>query len=191
MSVDEDRIRGLLAAQDLRGAATEAIRGLGPEALRYLRAVLRNEEDAQDAFSEWAERLWRGVASFEGRSSFRTWALRLATNVVRNLRDAPWRKRGRRFATGEASQLAARITTATAVRVERQREALERLRAALGVEDQMLLVLRIDQRLSWSEISDVFATERGDAPSPATLTKRFERLKEHLAKLASEEGLLP
>jgi len=190
MRVEEDHIRALLAQHDLRDAATEAIRALGPETLRYLRAVLRDEADAQDAFSEWAERLWRGIATFEGRSSFRTWALRLATNVTRNLRVQPWRRRGRRFESGEASALAAHVTADTAVRVERQRTALDHLRDALSVEEQMLLVLRIDRELSWAEIADVLAFEARGAPSPATLMKRFERLKGRLAKLASEEGLL-
>jgi RNA polymerase sigma-70 factor (ECF subfamily) len=190
MPVDEERLRALVAARDLRGAATEAIRGLGPDTLRYLRAVLRSDEDAQDAFSEWAERLWHGVATFEGRSSFRTWSFRVATNVARNMRDDAWRRRGRRFETGEASELAARLSTATAIRVDRQRSALERLRDALEPDEQTLLSLRIDQNLSWSEIADVLASETGESPTANTLTKRFERLRERLAKLAADEGLL-
>jgi RNA polymerase sigma-70 factor (ECF subfamily) len=191
MPTEEDRIRALLAQGDGREAATEAIRGLGPEILRYLRSVLRAEGDAEDAFSEWAERLWRGLPAFEGRSSLRTWALRLATNVAQNVRTAAWRRRARRFETGEASALAARLSTATAIRVDRQRTALDRLRDTLSVDEQTLLALRIDQRLAWTDIAEILATEGGEGPSAATLMKRFERLKERLAKLASDEGLLP
>jgi RNA polymerase sigma-70 factor (ECF subfamily) len=191
VAVDEDPIRALLSQGDVRGAATAAIRALGPDVLRYLRSVLRDEGDAGDAFSEWAERLWRGLPAFEGRSSLRTWALRLATNVAANVRSAAWRKRARRFETGEASRLAARLSTATAIRVDRQRSALDRLRDALSPEEQTLLALRIDQRLAWNDIAEILAGEGGDGPTPATLMKRFERLKERLAKLASDEGLLP
>jgi RNA polymerase sigma-70 factor (ECF subfamily) len=152
---------------------------------------LRDEGDAGDAFSEWAERLWRGLPAFEGRSTLRTWSLRLATNVASNLRSGAWRRRGRRLETGEASAIAARLSTATAIRVDRQRSALDRLRDALSEEEQTLLALRIDQGLAWSEIAEVLAGDGKDGPSAATLTKRFERLKERLAKLASEEGLLP
>jgi RNA polymerase sigma-70 factor (ECF subfamily) len=185
----EDRIRALLAEHDPREAATVAIRELGPGILRYLRAVLRNEADAQDAFSELAERLWRGIGSFEGRSSFRTWALRLACNTAMSLRGEAWRRHGRRFETGEASALAARVTTATALRVEAQQTALEHLRGALTLEEQNLLVLRVDQGLPWAEVAEVMAAAGGPAPSVATLTKRYERLKERLAKLAAEAGL--
>jgi RNA polymerase sigma-70 factor (ECF subfamily) len=187
----EDRIRALLAERDLTEAATIAIRELGPGLLRYLRAVLRDEADAQDAFSELAERLWRGIGRFEGRSSFRTWALRLASNTAMNLRAEAWRKHGRRFESGEASALAARVTTATALRVEAQQAALEHLRGALTLEEQNLLTLRIDQGLPWAEVAEVMADAGGRAPSVPTLTKRYERLRERLAKLASDEGLLP
>jgi RNA polymerase sigma-70 factor (ECF subfamily) len=187
----EARIRAALAEHDLREAATLAIRELGPQVLRYLRAVLRNEGDAQEAFSEFAERLWRGIGGFEGRASFRTWALRLACNTALNLRGEAWRRKGRPFETGEASALAARVTTATAIRVEERQSALEHLRGALTLEEQNLLVLRVDQGLPWAEVAEVMAAAGGPAPTVATLTKRYERLKERLAKLASEEGLLP
>ena len=99
----EEKVRALLSSGDRKGAATEAIRGFGPQVLQYLRAVLRDEAEAREAFSQWAENLWKGLPSFRGESSFKTWSLRLACNAALNLRDEAWRKRGRRLATGEAS----------------------------------------------------------------------------------------
>jgi len=87
------------------------------------------------------------------------------------------------------SRLAEEIRTRTGVRVERQKQALDALRAELTEEEQTLLVLRIDQQLSWDEIAEVM----GDAAAPldaAALRKRFERLKEKLTKLAKERGLV-
>ncbi len=186
----EDEIRALLEAGDAPAAATLAIRRLGPEVLRYLRALLRSEADAEEAFSQFAENLWRGLPGYQGRASFRTWALRVAHHAALNLRDQAWYRRGRRLETGDASRIAAEIRTASAVRVERQRDALQELRASLSVEDQALLVLRVDQGLPWDEIAEVLG--EGDVPVPAnTLTKRFERLKERLGKMAREKGLVP
>jgi RNA polymerase sigma-70 factor (ECF subfamily) len=113
----------------------------------------------------------------------------LAWNAAQNLRDGAWRRRGRRFATGEASALAEEVRTRTAVVVERQRQALERLRASLSVEDQSLLALRVDQGLPWTEVAEVLA-EEGRQSDPAALMKRFERLKERLGRMAREQGLL-
>ncbi|HET6413503.1 MAG TPA: sigma-70 family RNA polymerase sigma factor [Anaeromyxobacter sp.] len=185
----EEEVRSLLLAGDAAGAATLAIRRLGPEVLRYLRALLRDEADAEEAFSQFAENLWRGLPGYEGRAAFRTWALRIAHHAALNLREKAWQKRGRRLETGEASRIAAEVRTASALRVERQHNALEALRASLSVEDQALLVLRVDQGLSWKEIAEVF--EEGERPVPvAALTKRFERLKERLGRMAREKGLL-
>jgi len=185
----EDEIRALLTAGDAPGAATLAIKRLGPEVLRYLRALLRDEADAEEAFSQFAENLWRGLPGYAGRASFRTWALRVAHHAALNLRDQAWQKRGRRLETGDASRIAAEVRTASAVRIERQRDVLAELRASLSVEDQALLVLRIDQGLGWKEIAEVFAEGEEPVP-PNTLMKRFERVKERLGKLAREKGLL-
>jgi len=185
----ERRVLELLAMGDVRSAATEAIRGLAPEVLRFLRALLRDEADAADAFSEFAEHLWTGLGAFRGEASLRTWALRLARNAALNLRDEAWRRRGRPFATGEASALAEDLRTKSFVRVERQRAALDKLREALSMGDRMLLVLRVDQGLSWKEAAEVLAAD-GETPDVNALTKRFERLKDRLAKMARDEGLL-
>ncbi len=185
----EARVRQLLAAGDRRGAATEAIRGLGPRILGYLRAVLRDEADAADAFSQFAENLWRGLGSFRGESSFVGWAYKLAWNAALNLRDQAWHRRGRRLATGEASRIAEEVRTMSAIRVERQRQGLEKLREALSAEEQTLLVLRIDQELSWEEIAEVLSSESQPVDA-AALRKRFERLKERLARMAREQGLV-
>ncbi len=188
VTIDED-VKARLVRGDHRGAATEALRSFGPKILGYLQAVLRDEADAADAFSVFAEHLWKGLPAWRGESSLKTWAFKLAWNAALNLKDEAWRRRGRRFRTGEASRLAEEIRTRTGVRVERQRQALDALRAELTEEEQTLLVLRIDQQLSWEEIAEVM----GDAPQPldaAALRKRFERLKEKLTRLARERGLV-
>lgn len=186
---DEEQIRASMAAGDLRAAATEVIRLYGPAVLRYLRSLLRSEADASDAFSEWAETLWKGLGGFRGEASVRTWSYRIAWTCARNVRDEAWKKRGRPLATGEASQLADQVRTNSKLVEEQKRQALDELREALPQEEQSLLVLRIDQQLSWNEIALVMA-EHGDDVEAATLMKRFERLKVRLAKMAKERGLL-
>lgn len=186
----DQQVRALLAAGDARGAAAAALRALAPDLLRLLRSLLRDEALAGEAFSLAAEHLWRGLPAFEWRSSLKTWAFRLAMNAAANVRDDAWRRKGRPFATGEASALAADLRTKTVLRDERHRQALLALRAELTPEEQALLALRLDQGLEWGEVAQVLAAEGGAAPSPATLMKRFERLKERLGKLARARGLL-
>src|SRR5512138_1645158 len=180
----EQRIRALLSGGggggDGRDAAAEAMRVYGPKILGYLRSMLRDEADAGDAFSVWAEHLWRGIGSFRGDSSFRTWAFKIAYNAALNVRNEAWRRLGRPFEPGEASRLAEEIRTKTAVREERQRSKLDEIREKLTPEEQTLLTLRIDQQLSWDDIGAVVSAN-GAPVDPAALRKRFQRLKDRLA----------
>ena len=180
------RVQELVAAGDPSAAATEALRALGPEILRFLRSVLRSEEDAGDAFSHFAENVWKGLPSFRGQSSLRTWAFRIAWNSAQTLRTDAWHRHGRRFATGEASQLAEEIRTKTVVRVERQRDALQKLRESLTPEDQSLLALRLDRGFSWEEIAEILSSS-GKPVQALTLMKRFERLKTRLAEMVRKQ----
>jgi RNA polymerase sigma-70 factor, ECF subfamily len=181
------RVRGLLDGGDRAAAATLAIRELGPRALRYLRAILRQEDEAKDAFSQWAESVWRGLPGFRWESSLQTWILRLAYHAALAIQHEAWRRHGRRLETGEASRVAETVRTATAIRVERQRTVLRQLCERLTLDEQTLLDLRIDQGLSWVAIAEVLSSD-GERLDPGTLAKRFERLKAHLAEMLKQEG---
>ncbi len=93
----ELRVQERLADGDFSGAANEAIRSLGPKVVGYLRTMFRNEDDVADAFGQWAENLWKGLGTFEGRASFRTWAFRLAWNAALNMHGQAHRKRERQL----------------------------------------------------------------------------------------------
>ena len=187
MSLDE-RVRTLLSAGDARTAATEVIRELGPSVFGYLRSILRDEEDAADAFSHFAEDLWRGIAQFRGESSVRTWSYKVAWCAAMHVRSDAYKRRGRRFEPGEASKLAEDVRTRSVIRDERRRRVLDRIRGSLTTEEQTLLFLRLDQELEWSDIAEVLSA--GGAPvEPTALRKRFERLKERLAERLRDEGL--
>lgn len=73
---------------------------------------------------------------------------------------------------------------------------MRELRERLPQDDQMLIVLRINQKLSWNEIAVIISGE-GDAMEDeakrrwsARLRKRFQLLKEQLREMAAAEGLL-
>lgn len=182
-------MRDLLAAGQVSAAADEIMCELGSPVRRYLRSILRDDADADEAFSSFGEALLRGLAHFRGESTVKTWALRLAVNEAFDVRTTPWRRRARRLGTAEAWALADEARGSTAPRLERHRLVVDRLREHLAPEDQALLVMRLDQELSWAEISDVLA-DAGEEVSPATLSKRYERIRKRLADLATRGGLL-
>jgi RNA polymerase sigma-70 factor, ECF subfamily len=186
---DEEEVARLVAAGYVRQAATLVIQAHGPAVLRYLRALLREEDTVDDAFSLFGEWVWRGIERFRGQAPLRSWALGVAWNAAQRVRDEAWHKHRERLSTGFASRLAARIRTTSPHRAERQVEGLGELRRELAAEDQNLLVLRLDQELAWEEIAVVLSAS-GPVVKPAALRKRFERLKAQMGKRARERGLL-
>jgi RNA polymerase sigma-70 factor (ECF subfamily) len=181
----EARVTSLLARGEYRGAATEVIRGYGPRALGYLHRLLGNETDAADAFSLFAEQVWRGIPSFEGRSSVKTWAFKAAWSAAMKVRDDAWRRLRENLPSSAASHLAEEVRTNTAIRFETLRQELEVLRAELTAEDQTLLALRLDQELTWDEVAEVLSIE-DRVVDAATLRKRYERIKARLATIVKE-----
>jgi RNA polymerase sigma-70 factor (ECF subfamily) len=185
----EEELGGLIAAGKAEAAATVAIRGYGPPVLRYLRSILGDDEDAREAFSQFAENLWRGLPEFRGTAPFRIWAYRIAWNVACDMAKQPWRSRRQRLETGEATRIAETVVTSTNERHERRRMELKALRDSLSLDDRALAALRLDQGLSWTECAEVLSRD-GRVVKPNTLTKRFERIKERLGALAKKRGLL-
>lgn len=180
-------VQARLAEGDVRAAAESALRGLGPQVLRFLRSLLRDEEMAGDAFSMFAEDLWHGLARFRGDASLRTWAFRVARNAALKVRGDRWRRRRVPLSQGPASQIAGVMRSETPVVVERRSSVLESLRDTLSLDDKALLALRVDQELSWGDVAEVFAHE-GQPVEIAALEKRFQRLKERLAALVAKNS---
>ena len=58
------------------------IEGLGPEILGVLAAQLRPDADGAEAFSLFAENLWRGLPDFQWRCTLRVRAYRIARNAA-------------------------------------------------------------------------------------------------------------
>ena len=186
----EDKIRLHLERGETDRAATEAVRGLGREILGYLRAILRDEDLAAEAFAEFSENLWKGIGSYRADGSFAAWAYGVAWGVIRRFAGDAYRKRRRRLYTTEISKIAEQVRVSTAMHLKSTvKDGIAKLRASLTPDEHSLLILRVDRDLSWSEVARVFA-EEGRPTEEGALRKRFERIKAKLKKLAESEGLL-
>jgi RNA polymerase sigma-70 factor (ECF subfamily) len=189
MSVDA-LVAALLAERDFRGAAEAVMREYGPGIRGLLLTIFRRNPDAaEEAFSLFAENLWRYIAGFRGESSVRTWVYSMARNAAVSVTREGWRKLGRRLDTVEADRLADEVRTRSALRLERQSTALTALRDTLDLDEQTLLTLRLDERLPWDEIAQIMSSD-GAPIDAAAIRKRFERLKVKLGELARKQGLI-
>ncbi len=196
----ESDVRALCDVKDHSAASTLALRGYGPEILGFLLGSHTSETDANDAFAELCEVVWRKLPTFAWESTLRTWMYGVAQNVSRTLRRDAGRRRRREAHAAESAidGLAASVRTETLTYLRTQtRNRLQELRDALPPEDRALLILRVDRRLEWNDLALVLAETRdgerieGDelTREAGRLRKRFQLVKDRLRAMARREGL--
>jgi RNA polymerase sigma-70 factor, ECF subfamily len=195
---EQDVVRAL-AGGDHALAATHTLRRLGPEILAFLLGRLRDETLASEAFSMFAEDLWRTMPDLELTVGMRAYAFAIARNAAFRLLDRRVRPDRRNIgltAAGVWSEVAEQVQSATLAYLRTDtKDAFAQLRQQLSEEEQTLLTLRVDRQLAWSEIAQVFAgleplSEEEAKRASARLRKRFEATKNKLRNLAVEAGLL-
>jgi RNA polymerase sigma-70 factor (ECF subfamily) len=192
----EQEIRELCQRGDTGGAVERALQGYGMEIMRLMASVLHNPELAKDAFSVFCESLLKGLPSFRWESSFRTWAYRLARNACYQLVHAP---AARETPVSDSRIPEAALRQRSDTRPWQRTSVKERfrqLRESLDPDDRMLLLLRVDQRLPWTEVARVM-WDSDEEPTSAAITRKatalrqqFQRVKAHLRQMAIEQGLL-
>jgi RNA polymerase sigma-70 factor (ECF subfamily) len=178
----EGQVRALLEQGARDDAATLAIDSASPDILGYLQTRL-DDDDANDALSQWRESVWKDLRHFRWECSLRAWAYSLARHACARIRRRPHRHREQPLSTSAASRIAASIGASAALSSERQQK-LALLREALDEDERELLTLRVDRELEWEEVAAVL-----DA-SAVALRKRWERLVRKLEQMARKAGLL-
>lgn len=195
---EEADIQVALDAADYAKATRLMLLTYGNEVYDLLHALHRDGADADDAFSLFAEGLWQSMARFERRCSPRTWAYAVARRASLRQRRAERRAAAEPVLrlTPELADLAERLRTETSplFRTERRSRLLE-LRDALPEDDRLVLMLRVDRRLTWDELvvvlyGDTSLDEEGRVREAARLRKRFQLVRERLREAARRAGLL-
>jgi len=192
----EATIRSHFDAGEFEQAATVALEGYGRELLGYLVATMRSEQDAGDVFSQLSEDIWRGLAEFGWRSSFRTWSYVLARNAAGRFRRSPHNQRHRRERLSKISEVADRVRTQTLPHLRTEvKDRFDELRRSLEPDDQALLILRVNRRMSWKDIAQVLdgASTEDDAAlsrAAARFRQQFQTVKKRMHALAERDGLL-
>lgn len=195
----ERAVRERFDAGDLHGAATLGLRGYGPELFGVLVSLHRDEAKAAEVFSDVTERIWRGLPGFAWASSFRTWAYTIARNASRSYAESA-RVRARAHAplpsSSDLIQIAEQVRSETAAHLRTSvKDGFARLREQLPEDEQLLLVLRVDKEMSWSEVARVLGGAEGELDAAglkkesARLRQRFATLKRELLDRARQAGL--
>ncbi|MFO0926313.1 MAG: sigma-70 family RNA polymerase sigma factor [Gemmataceae bacterium] len=165
-------------------ALDELFRRYRLPAYRVAFRLLGNEADALDAVQEGFVKALTHLAGFQGRSSFKTWLLRVVSNAALDL----GRQRGRRetlsLDSGPGAPTPPELLTGDLAgqRLEQAdlRLLLDRALAALSDVQRQTFVLYADAGLTYREIADVMRTSIG------TVMSRLYYARQKLRGLLSE-----
>ncbi len=183
MASDEQLLR-CYAAGDRR-ALEELFRRYRQPAYRVAYRLLGNEADALDAVQDGFVKALTHLQSFQGRSSFKTWLLRVVSNASLDL----GRQRGRRDvlrldAAGYHDNPDKNLTTAdeTARGLERSdlRARLDAALAHLSEAHRQTFVLHADAELSYREVADALGISIGTVMSRLFYAR--QKLREYLSE---------
>ena len=180
----------------LEEAATLTVQTYGPELMGFLVKQLRDHNLASDAFSEFSFDLWRGMGTFEGRSSVRVWSYAVLRHAMRRTLKRHRREQRLRIPLSEAQlfeDIAARVRSETLSCLRTaKRDRFARLCDRLSQDERTLLILRVNEGLEWKDVALVMSYDGQipDAPvlqrEAARLRKRFQLVKERLRTLARQ-----
>jgi RNA polymerase sigma-70 factor (ECF subfamily) len=155
-----------------REALDELFRRYRQPAYRVAYRLLGHEPDALDAVQEGFVKALTHLAGFQGRSSFKTWLMRVVSNAALDL----GRQRGRREILS--------LETAAALDAGLERADLRRLLdqalAALPEAQRRTFVLHADGGLSYREVAEVLGISIGTVMSRLFYAR--QKLRAYLAQ---------
>src|SRR2546423_509526 len=173
------------AARGCKDALDELFRRYRLVAYRVAFRLLSNEADALDAVQEAFIKALTHLPSFQGRSSFKTWLLRVVSNASLDL----GRQRGRRetqslesATAGDAlpAQLTAEDVAAAGLEQADLRALLDRALASLSEAQRQTFVLYADAGLSYREVADALGISIGTVMSRLFYAR--QRLRAYLSE---------
>jgi len=153
-----------------REALDELFRRHRSVAYRVAHRLLGHEADALDAVQEGFVKALTHLAGFEGRSSFKTWLLRVVSNAALD----PGRQRGRRetismdgLGPQDREEMEPRVNGEAGLNLHRQdlRRLLHQALEQLPPAQRQTFVLHAEAELSYREVADTLGISIGTVMS--------------------------
>ncbi|MBI3656064.1 MAG: RNA polymerase sigma factor [Acidobacteria bacterium] len=139
---------------------------------------LSEPEDARDLAQEVFLKAFEGLRRFRGQSSFRTWIYRIAVNACLNFKR---NKRTEHVELCEAHTQMIYHSTASLERSDNLSHALS-LMAKLPPKQRTVIILRVEQGLSYDEISEI--TGQSVAAVKTTMCYALQKIKRMMQRPA-------
>jgi RNA polymerase sigma-70 factor (ECF subfamily) len=185
-----------LASGALEEAAVTTLRAYSDELLGYLIGLLRDPEQAREVFAMFAEDLWSSLRQLTLRTTMRAYCYALARNTAYRFldRDLRRQKKGVPLSAADAISRAVALsrTHTPAFLLSEAKQKVALLRERLSRAEQELLTLRVDRGLDWREVAEALGSDETDLTAAVVRhRKRFQLVKQKLARWAREEGIVP
>lgn len=156
--------------------------------------LVRDENDAREIVQDAFLRVFKGLGTFEGGSSFFTWLYRIVTNLSIDLMRKPGRRaaeldEGRDFNDDTEGDLAlvSRIDGADPMDVVRRKEVAARIQSALdGLPPyhRAVILMREVEGLSYEEMAEAMGVSKGTIMS--RLFHARQKMQKALADVYAE-----
>lgn len=198
---EEDRVLIARAQQGDVAAFRQLVERHQRRAFAIALSLVRDENDARELVQDAFLRVYRGLNSFQGGSSFFTWLYRIITNLSIDLIRKPGRQLAdideARFESDESQEaefpLLSRVDGSDPVDVVRRREIAGRLQAALDAlppYHRGVIVMREIEGLSYEEMATAMGVSKGTIMS--RLFHARQKLQKALADCYEEQiGRIP
>lgn len=161
--------------------------------------LVRDENDAREIVQEAFLRVYRGLATFEGGSSFFTWLYRIVTNLSIDLMRKPGRRAAEldetRSVEGESEgdlALVSRIDGADPIDVVRRKEMAARIQTALDAlpsYHRAVILMREIDGMSYEEMAEAMSVSKGTIMS--RLFHARQKMQKALADVYAELSSSP
>lgn len=197
---EEDRVLIARAQQGDMAAFRQLVDRHQRRAFAIALALVRDENDASELVQDAFLRVFKGLNSFQGGSSFFTWLYRIITNLSIDLIRKPGRQLvdidEARFDADESQEaefpLLSRVDGADPADVVRRREIAGRLQAALDAlppYHRGVIVMREIEGLSYEEMAQAMNVSKGTIMS--RLFHARQKLQKALADCYREQIGIP
>ncbi|MEK3785245.1 MULTISPECIES: RNA polymerase sigma factor [Paenibacillus] len=141
----------------------------------YCYYILRNHEETEDAVQDIFIRAYENLERYQRQATFSAWLYKIAYNHLMNIKkkQSRWLKLVNEFKKTEP-----------VVQVSPYATVIEELLTYLTPEERHILLLKAVEQYSFDEIGAIMNIK------PATLRKKYERLRRKLMEHTSKGGFL-
>ncbi len=189
---EQDRVLIEQARNGDRTAFRQLVERHQRRAFAIALGLVRDENDARDIVQEAFLRVYRGLESFHGGSSFFTWLYRIVTNLSIDLMRKPARRETALDETREFDEtdipLLARIDGADPLDAVRRRQISERIQASLAAlppYHRGVILMREIEGMSYEEMASAMGVSKGTIMS--RLFHARQKLQRALADCYEEQ----